>query len=110
MNNLLRLLVACVLVAFVVAVLALGMARQTNNLIAPFNLLLLVLGVGVYLLPTILALYRDCHATSWIIMLNVLLGWTILGWFVAIGWAASDKIDTFTPSIPAPPGSPVTGH
>ena len=110
MNNMLRLLIACVLLGFVVAVLALGMARQTNSLIAPFNLILLVLGVGVYLLPTILALYRNCHATSWISMVNVLLGWTILGWFAALGWAATGKIDALPPSITAPPASPITGH
>ena len=110
MNNLLRLLIACVLIAFVTVVLFLGMARQTNNFIAPFNMILLVLGVGLYLLPTILALYRNCHATSWIVMVNVLFGWTILGWFAVLGWAATGKIDAFPPSITAPPGSPITGH
>lgn len=110
MNNQLRLLGACVFLAFVVVVLSLGMAQQTNNLMAPFNLILLVLGVGLYLLPTILALYRNCHATSWIAMVNVLFGWTIVGWFLVLGWAATGKIDAFPPSITTPPGSPITGH
>lgn len=110
MNNLLRLLIACVLVAFVIAVISLGLAQHNSNLMAPFNLVLLILGIGVYFLPTMLAFYRNCHATSWIAMVNLLLGWTILGWFAAIGWAASGKVDTFPPTITAPPGSPITGH
>jgi hypothetical protein len=110
MNNLLRLLIACVLVAFAVAILSLGMARQTNNLDAPFILLLLIIGLGFYFMPTMLALYRNCHATSWIAMINVLFGWTIVGWFAAIGWAATGKTDTFPPTITAPPRSPITGH
>jgi RsiW-degrading membrane proteinase PrsW (M82 family) len=110
MNNTIRLLIACVLAAFAVAAISFGMARHGNDLSAPFNLILLVIGIGVYFLPTMLAIYRNCHATSWISIINLLLGWTILGWFAAIGWAASGKVETFPPTIAAPPGNPITGH
>lgn len=110
MNNLLRLLVGCVLVACAFAALSLGMARHNSELIAPFNVALLVLGICVYFLPSMLALHRNCHATSWIVMVNVLLGWTILGWFAVIGWAATGKVDAIPPTITTPPGNPITGH
>jgi hypothetical protein len=110
MNNLIRLLVVCGLVAFTIAVILLGLARHSNDLLAPFNLILLAIGIGIYFLPTMLALYRNCHATSWIVMVNVLFGWTILGWFAVLGWAATGKADTLPPTIAAPPGSPITGH
>jgi hypothetical protein len=110
MNNLLRLLIACLLVAFAIAALSLGLARHNGDLMAPFNLVLFFIGIGVYFMPTMLALYRNCHATSWIAIVNLLFGWTIFGWFAAIGWAAAGKVDTFPPTITAPPGSPITGH
>jgi hypothetical protein len=73
-------------------------------------MILLLLGVALYLLPSALAAYRDCRATAWIIALNILLGWTVLGWVVAIGWAASGKARKAPPTLPAPPGAVVTGQ
>jgi Superinfection immunity protein len=110
MNNLLRLLIVCGIMAFAIAVFFLGMARNHDDLLAPFNLILLFVGIAVYFAPTMLALFRNCHATSWIVMVNVLAGWTIVGWFAAIGWAATGKADTLPPTLTAPPGSPITGH
>jgi len=110
MNNMLRLLAACSLAAFTIAIILVGLARHNGALLAPFNLILLVIGIGIYFLPTMLALYRNCHATSWIVMVNVLFGWTIIGWFAVLGWAAAGKADTLPPTITAPPGSPITGH
>src|SRR5208282_3379585 len=102
MNNLLRLGAVCGLVACAVLVVALGMARETTNLLAPLHLLLLVIVVALYLLPTALAFYRDCEAALWIGLVNVFLGWTVFGWVVAIGWAARGKIRTLPPAITPP--------
>ena len=46
-----------------------------------------LLGLGFYLLPTILAVLGE--KTNWVAIaaLNVLLGWTFLGWVVALVWA-----------------------
>ena len=48
-----------------------------------------VLGVGVvpYVVPTVIALARHKRSTGWIIALNLLLGWTVVGWVVALVWA-----------------------
>ncbi len=110
MRHQLWFLLAAGALALVVAAIGVGLARDSNTLLAPARMILLVLGIALYLLPVELAVYRDCKATAWITALNVLLGWTIFGWIVAIGWAASGKARTVPPSIPAPPGAVVTGH
>ena len=110
MNNLLRLLLIAGLAGCGIVVVALSLARHNADLLAPVNLMLFVIGVLVYLLPTALAMYRDCKATAWIAVVNVLLGWTIFGWFVAIGWAASGKIREPSCPVGTPPTHPVVGQ
>lgn len=110
MNNWVRLAVIVGLVACGIVVVALGLARHDANLLAPVNLVLFVLGVLVYLLPTGLAMYRDCKATVWIALVNVLLGWTLFGWFVAIGWAARGQIREPGHPIGTPPAPAVPVH
>ena len=42
---------------------------------------------GVYLAPTLIALIRD-HPRTWpICLINAFLGWTGVGWFVALIWS-----------------------
>jgi len=55
-------------------------------------LLALVLGFGVvmlYFLPFALAKWRKHPASDGILVVNLLLGWTVLGWIVALAWAGS---------------------
>jgi hypothetical protein len=110
MNNLLRLAVIAGLAACAIVIVALGLQRHDADLLAPVNLVLFVAGVLVYLLPTGLAMYRDCKSTAWIVAVNLLLGWTILGWFAAIGWAAGGKIREPVHPIGPPPVQPMPGH
>ena len=110
MNNMLRLLVIGGLAACAIIVVALGLARHPAALLGPVNLLLFVVGALVYLLPTGLAIYRDCKSTIWIAVVNILLGWTLFGWFVAIGWAARGQIREPGHPIGTPPTHPVPGH
>lgn len=110
MNNLLRLLIVVGIIACSIVVVALGFARHDADLIGPVDLVLFVLGTLVYLLPTGLAMYRDCQATVWITLVNVFLGWTILGWFAAMGWATAGKVRAAVHPMSAPPTHPVHGH
>jgi len=91
-------------------VVALGFARHDTDLMGPVNLVLFVLGALVYLLPTGLAVYRDCRSMAWIAAVNVLLGWTILGWFAAMGWASAGKVRVPVHPESTPPTLPVPGH
>lgn len=47
-----------------------------------------VLFVGMYLLPTIVAIFSKHKNTVAVFFLNLLLGWTFIGWVVALVWAA----------------------
>lgn len=49
------------------------------------GLVLLVLGVYVYFLPTWFA--RDKGRLASIFVLNLFLGWTLVGWVGAMVWA-----------------------
>lgn len=49
------------------------------------GILLLLIAVGLYFLPSIIG-YNKKNANA-ICMLNLLLGWTVLGWIVALIWA-----------------------
>src|SRR5262245_42631750 len=41
----------------------------------------------VYFLPAIVGFYRKHHKAWAIFTLNLFLGWTVLGWILAMGWA-----------------------
>ncbi|GHC19502.1 superinfection immunity protein [Aidingimonas halophila] len=51
------------------------------------SLVLLIVMVGGYMLPTIVGAARQHHNTLAITVLNLLLGWTLIGWVVALVWA-----------------------
>jgi len=44
----------------------------------------LIFGVGLYFLPAIIAAVRHTHNATGILLLNLFLGWTMVGWFVAL--------------------------
>ena len=52
---------------------------------------LIALVVVVYLLPSIVAVIRSHRNVASIVVLNVLLGWTLVGWCISMVWAVSAK-------------------
>ena len=44
-----------------------------------------------YLLPTAIAYYREHRNTTAITVLNLFLGWTLVGWVAALVWALVDR-------------------
>jgi len=42
----------------------------------------------MYFLPSIISLIREKRDTLAIFLLNFFLGWTVIGWFIALIWAA----------------------
>ncbi len=110
MGSLIRLFVAAALVAVAIIVVAVGMATNDAALAAPAHLIVFVGLVVLYLLPTGIAHYRDCSAKGWITALNVLLGWTLFGWFIALGWAAGGKVRPVTRVVSTSRVHPVPGH
>jgi hypothetical protein len=53
----------------------------------PFGLF----GLSIYLLPTIVVFARRKKNVIGPILVNVLLGWTVVGWIVALLWACLVK-------------------
>ena len=49
----------------------------------------ILIGIALYLLPAVIALLRRHTKFPPIAALNVLLGWTVLGWLVALFWASA---------------------
>jgi hypothetical protein len=72
-----------------------------NNPYMFFAFLILVIGITIYLVPTIVARSRKhANATS-ITVLNVLLGWSIVGWVVALVWAYSAQAEASPSDVKA---------
>jgi len=58
------------------------------HLCALFFFHFLGFGFVMYFLPTIIALIKSKRDTLAIFLLNFFLGWTLIGWIVALVWAA----------------------
>lgn len=53
-------------------------------------------GFFIYFTPTIVALVRHKRNTLSIFLLNLFLGWTLIGWIVALVWAST--VDVAAPA------------
>jgi hypothetical protein len=49
----------------------------------------IVVGGVLYLAPTFLSAARGHHNSTAIFLLNLFLGWTVIGWVAALVWAAT---------------------
>lgn len=59
---------------------------------------LLVLSLG-YLVPYVVAHARGHNNRTPILILTLLLGWTLIGWVVALVWATTKDTDGRTPKV-----------
>lgn len=46
----------------------------------------------LYFVPSIDAIYRKHEKAGWIFLLNLLAGWTLLGWGAAFTWAEGEGV------------------
>jgi hypothetical protein len=51
------------------------------------GLIVLSVGLLLYQIPTLVAYSRNHHQATAIFALNLLLGWTVLGWIISLVWA-----------------------
>ena len=49
-------------------------------------------GFVMYFLPSIIALVRSKRDITAILLLNLFLGWTFIGWVVALVWAVKTDV------------------
>lgn len=55
-----------------------------------FIAMVVIFVVGfIYLIPAVIASQRNHHQTGAILILNLFMGWTALGWLAALMWAMS---------------------
>lgn len=52
-------------------------------------MILVVLALCFYFLPSFVAVLRGHHNSGAIVLLNLLLGWTVLGWIISLVWSAT---------------------
>jgi hypothetical protein len=48
------------------------------------------IGLLFYFVPSGVAAFREHHNFGAILLLNILLGWTFIGWVVALVWACTE--------------------
>jgi Superinfection immunity protein len=53
--------------------------------------LLIALALAVYFLPSIISSTRTRRYLTGIFWVNLLFGWTVLGWIAALIWAVMEK-------------------
>ncbi len=68
---------------------------------------LLIISV-FYFLPAVVAKYRDTNNFGVIFAINLLFGWTVLGWIAALIWAILEpsRLKTTVNSWSAPSATP----
>lgn len=52
-------------------------------------LITLLFGLALYFVPSIIALHRNHHNQGAIFALNLVAGWTGIGWLVALVWGCT---------------------
>jgi positive regulator of sigma E activity len=62
--------------------------------------LLLIAGAIFYFAPTIVALKLHLKESWNIFFVNVVFGWTIIGWLIAAGWAIAEIYETAENPLP----------
>ncbi len=51
------------------------------------GLIEIIIGLGIYFIPTFVAYDRKMKNKESVLWLNLLLGWTFIGWVVALIWS-----------------------
>ncbi len=61
-----------------------SMPHMPNWIWGPFGFIGGLIGLAIYFLPTIIAVARKKSNLLLIVLLNIFLGWTVIGWVVAL--------------------------
>jgi Superinfection immunity protein len=63
-----------------------------TSLLAAFFFPIFGFGFVMYFLPSIIAFARSKRDITGIVLLNFFLGWTMIGWVVALVWAVKTDV------------------
>ncbi|WP_026689145.1 superinfection immunity protein [Alteribacter aurantiacus] len=56
-----------------------------------FGIFIMLVVAAFYFIPTVVALARKKENVVAIFILNLLLGWSFIGWVIALVWACTTK-------------------
>jgi hypothetical protein len=62
--------------------------------------------IGLYLLPSVVAMVRKVVNVGSVVTVNVFLGWTLVGWVVAMAMATRTNPPVPPPPVYYPPPTP----
>ena len=71
-----------------------------------FFLIFVLPMLALHFLPTIIAAARHAQNLGWILLVNLLLSWTVIGWIVALIWALCDAPRYAAVAYLPPPAPP----
>ena len=60
---------------------------ETNEYIALMIMIVLIVWIIIYFIPTIIAFRRKHINKISILIINLFLGWSLIGWVIALAWA-----------------------
>jgi hypothetical protein len=58
-----------------------------------FSIVIVVLAICFYFLPTMIGSIRHTEHGAGIFWINLLFGWTVLGWIAALIWAVTKNVE-----------------
>ena len=62
-------------------------AASSNAGGAAVTIIFVIIGIGMYFIPTIVAKVRGVSNLGSVAVINVFLGWTFVGWIIALAMA-----------------------
>jgi hypothetical protein len=74
---------------------------QSSDTVQPHHIVLIGIVGVIYFLPLWVAFTRKCKAGAGIGVVNLFLGWTFIGWVVALAWAACGEPKPNAPNLPS---------
>lgn len=83
---------------------------QATNADPTGSILIVIIGFVIYFLPAIIAIARDHESALGILLLDLFLGWTLVGWVGALVWSVTGGSKPIPSSQkPAPAAKPPAG-
>jgi Superinfection immunity protein len=70
------------------ALLSIPVASTNSFPVTDYSWLIICLLIGAYFAPALVAFLRRQHNRWLILTLNILFGWTVVGWMICLAWAA----------------------
>src|SRR5262245_18246808 len=71
--------------------------KERMNNFSFAGLIIVIAAVACYMLPAITCEIRDIRDGQWITWIDLLFGWTVLGWIAALLWAIVEKPQEIKP-------------